>query len=219
MDLRLLLPYRTGNKDPGAPAISDDRALLTQLMEGGRHYQAAQEGRVFTGNAAAAGQVLPIFSGTAQKFGLWNPAGSGVDVELIRLALTYVDTTGAAGGYVLALVANAPANLGTGAAITAFTEGALGTDIFNARVGSGAAPKAKFTPSAATVTAPIILRHLGLNQLVTTAADATTVPWRAVEEFDGDLILPPGNAVFVAGNIATLSKWACSLTWKEKKAA
>lgn len=176
----------------------------------------ARAKRIFTGNTAAAGVVPPIFSATAQVCGLWNPLGSGVDVELLRLGLTYVSTTGAAGGFVLAVSLNAPAAVGTGLQITAFTDGALNTTIFNGRVGDTTGPHARFTPSAATVVAPIILRHLGLNQDVQPATSAVTMLAQDGNYvFNGDLILPPGTAVWIAGNIATLKTLAASITWAE----
>jgi len=217
MDINLKFPFRSGKADPASPTVNDDRAQLIQALKGGPYYQAAKEGRVFTGNMAAAGQVLPIFSNTAQKVGIWNPKGSGINVIPIRLGFTYVDTTGAAGGYVLGLVKDAPAELATGAKMTAFTEGTLNTDIFNALVGTEKGPVARWTPSAATVTAPIILRHLSLNQNAFTAAGEDQMPFVNEIPFHSDLIIPPGNAVFVAGNIATLAKLAVSLTWEEEK--
>src|SRR3990167_1972831 len=118
MEITLKLPFLRGHDDPAAPVLSDKRAQLVQYMDGGRHSQAVREGRVFVGNGVAAGIVLPIYSATAQLFGIWNPFGSGVNVELLSLALAYVDTTGAAGGFTLGYTLGAPATLG--APITAF---------------------------------------------------------------------------------------------------
>ena len=177
-----------------------------------RLFDLARRGKIFTGNVAAAGVVLPIYSGTTQQWGLWNPVGSGVDLVLLRLAIGYVDTTGAAGELVLGYLPNAPAAIGTGLAITAFTE----TTSINAYLGGGFTSKAKFGQGATlTVTAPSVLRHLGLNQTVLTAATATGTQWLSRIEFEGDIILTPGTAAFVAGNIATLSKFTGSLTWAE----
>jgi len=204
-----------GSKNAGndvRAGVDDRGALYTSAALGARWYDYAKRGRVFTGNAAAAGSVLPIFSNTAQVFGIWNPAGSDVDAVLLGVTFCYVSTTGAAGGYCLAYVKGTGSGTGTAAqGVSAFTNGTPE----NALIGATYNNKVRFTPSAATVTAPTIGRQLGLNQLVTTAADATTVPWKADFSFDGDVILPPGNALFVAGNIATLSIWANSITWAE----
>lgn len=175
-------------------------------------YRAAAEGRLFVGNAAAAGAVLPIFSNTAQVFGLWNPGSSKVNAVVCDIAATFVSTTGAAGGYVLGIMKNAGSGIATGA-ISAFTDTTIENALSGEKTGGAAC---RFTGSAATVIAPTILRHLGWNQLVTTAADATTTPWQFFREFDGDLILPPNQAIFLAGNIATLSTWAATIKWFEE---
>ena len=174
-------------------------------------------GRLYTGNMAAAGAVIPIYSSTTQQFGLWNPLGSGRIVEVAKLGLgSYVDTTGAAGGYVVGIVKGAPANLATGAAITVYTE----TAAENALPGFGENPKAKFAQGATiTVTAPTILRHLSLSQNAFTAAVTTGMfpPTKVGEDAfpDRDLWVPPGNAIFLCGNIATLAKFAPVIVWGE----
>lgn len=176
------------------------------------YYDLVKQGRVFHGNIAAAGVVLPIYSSTTQQLGLWNPVGSGVDILLLKIALTYIDTTGAAGGYVLAQLTNAPAAIGTGLAITAFTE----TTAIPALNGGSYTPAAKFGQGATlTVTAPTIKRSLGLNQNAFTANGTGQMAYENSINFQGDEVLVPGTAVFVAGNIATLAKWSGSLTWAE----
>ncbi len=177
-------------------------------------YDLAKQGRVFTGNIGVAGVVLPIYSNNTQQCGLWNPYGSGVDLIIRRIALTYVSTTAAATGIVIGQLLNAPAAIGTGLSITAFTETAAVSDYPNA----GYASIAKFgTGATLTVVGSSITikRHLGLNQLVTTAADATTVPWKADFNFEGDFVVTPGSAIFLAGNIAQLTTWAGGITWAE----
>lgn len=176
-------------------------------------YELARQGRVFSGNIAAAGVVLPIYSNTTQQVGLWNPAGSSVDVVLLRVALTYVDTTGAAGGYVISyLPTGAPAAAATGASIAAFTE----TTPLNLYVRGGNSAAAKFAQGATiTVTAPAILTHLALSQNAFTAAGTGQMAFNNEVTFSGELVVPPGNAIFVAGNIATLAKWSGSLVWAE----
>lgn len=207
------LPFWNSKKGGDAkPVLSDERGLLTQPASG-TYFHAAKQRKVFTSNNAAAGAVLPIFSGTTQQFGLFNPMGSGVVCNIIEVALTYVDTTGAAGGYVLALIKDAGGGKATGGNLTSYTKLSVWDAISD---GSEANGYKAFGITAFGCTAPVIWRHLGLNQLVTTAADATTVPWTARASFNGDCGLKPGTAVAVAGNIATLSKWACSITWEEE---
>mgnify|MGYP001605013233 CR=1 FL=1 len=175
----------------------------------------ALRGRVYRGNMAAAGAVLPIFSNTTQQFGLWNPAANDRIAEIFEIGLgSYVDTTGAAGGYVLGIVKGAPAVLATGAKITAFTE----TEPENSMPAYGQKNKVLFGQGATlTVTAPVVYKHLHINQNAFTAAGTGQMPVKGpVIEFpDRTLWLPPGNAIFLAGNIATLAKFAPTVEWGE----
>ena len=204
---------RGGSQDGQAIGLRSNRDYDLLTAAGSPPlFDLARRGRVFTGNIAAAGVVLPIYSNTTQQVGLWNPAGNDVDAVLLSVSLTYVDTTGAAGGFVLGYLSNAPAQLATGAAITAFTE----TTAINSYLNNGAASKVKFAQgSTITVTAPSVLRHVGLNQTVLTAATTSSPQWTARADFDGDVIVTPGSAIFVAGNIATLIKVAGSVVWAE----
>jgi hypothetical protein len=179
--------------------------------------QLAAEGRVYHGNAAAAGFVIPIYSNTTQQFGLWNPQGNDVIAEIFEIGLgSYVDTTGAAGGYVLGIVKGAPGQLATGAKITAFTE----TTPENSLPAFGVQSKVKFGQGATlTVTAPTLFKHLHISQNAFTAAGTGQMAQKmAVAEFpDRTLWLPPGNAIFLAGNIATLAKYAPTISWGEHR--
>jgi hypothetical protein len=177
-------------------------------------YNLAKQGKIFSGNIAAGGVVLPIYSNNTQQVGLWNPLGSGVDLVLLRIALTLVDTTGAAGGFVLGELTSLGAAVATGTNITAFTE----TAAVSAYPGGGFTAKAKFGQGATLAivgSAVTIKRHIGLNQLVLTPATTGAMQWEAAVDFAGDLVIPPGSAAFLAGNIATLDKFAGSLTWAE----
>ena len=181
--------------------------------------QLALEGKVFVGSAAAAGFAIPIYSNTAQQFGLWNPAGNGRWAEIFNIGLgSYVSTTGAAGGYVLGIVKGAPAQLATGAKITVFTE----TTPENAIPSFGVVNTVKFGQGATlTVTAPTLFRHLSINQDVVPATSVVqyAIKGPVVEFPDRTLWLPPGNAIFLCGNIATLSLYAPTVEWGEHEAA
>ena len=178
------------------------------------NYNLARQGKLFTGNIAAAGVILPIYSNNTQQVGLWNPAGSNVDLVLMKIALTLVYTTGAAGGYVLGQLTGLGAAVATGSNITAFTE----TTPVSAYAGAGFTSVAKFGQGA-TITvvgsAVTILRHLGLNQLVLTPATTGATGYEMEIDFSGEVVVTPGQAIFLAGNIANLSKWAGSLSWAE----
>ena len=99
---------------------------------------------------------------------------------------------------------------GVGKGITAATF----ADGINANL-KGPKSKAKFLASAVTTVAPGLLMQLGINQLVTTGADATNVYFEGKYDFDGTLVVPQGAAIFFAGNIAPLQTCAVSFVWEE----
>jgi hypothetical protein len=211
-----ILPFfRGGFKADKRPSLSDEEGVLSQQSGGQRWHQSKQR-KLYTSGMAAAGAVVPIFSNGTQQFGLFNPAGSGVVADIVEIAMTYVSTTGAAGGYVLALVKDAGADKATGGNLTAYTALSVWEGISDGNAAQGNKCKGL---TAFGVTAPVIWRHIGQNQLVTTAADATTVPWTTRHRYEGDCGIRPGTVLCVAGNIATLSIFAFSITWAEEKDA
>lgn len=182
-------------------------------------YESTRAGRTYHASNVAAGNVIPIFSNTAQEAGIWNPSGSGVVAVLNSVSLTYVSTTGAAGGLVLGALVNAGSTIATGAAISAWTDATANATMWSGMVGNAPTNKVRFAQGASTVTAPVIYAHLGINQLVLTATDATQNQWMTRVDFRGEIILPPGNALFVAGNIAVLVIEAVTMCWSEEAEA
>lgn len=211
MDIEI--PYAKpakGSEDRGLLGDGREQLVLPTLPW---WYHHATQGNVYTATGVAAGVVLPIYSNTAQIFGLWNLAGSGVNVVLCNFALSYVDTTGAAGAYVWGINRNIGSSLATGG-ISAFTDATTVERVGYPTLGTGSG-KVRVTVAAATTIAPILWRHTGFNQLVLTATDATTAGFDRYRECCGDWVVPPGCAVFLGGVIANLSKWVPAVTWAE----
>ncbi len=84
----------------------------------GKYGEANSRGQVYHFCTAVAGVTLPIFTNTAQTYGLRNPPGSGVVLELIRLELGYLSGTQAPGTVVLCVP---PVNQGFTATLTGGT--------------------------------------------------------------------------------------------------
>jgi hypothetical protein len=169
-------------------------------------------GNVFTGQTALAGvAALPIATATGQVFGIWNPLGSGVEAVLIALDMgVATGTTPVASAFCLSWLANAGSQVASSAPITAFTA-ATPT---NLRLGLGNASKVKFTPSAATMTAPVFLKSLGLSFASTTATQGG-FQW-AHADFNGAITIPPGNFVGVCGStIQSGTVLQISMDWME----
>ena len=182
------------------------------MAASGKYYVDAFLGNVFVGTTAAAGVILPVYSNTAQTFVIWNPLGSGKNIIPINLTIGYVSTTAAASNFVLAYQTGCGAQSATASPITAIT---LATPV-NMNLGAGNSSIAKFAPATATFTAGLtLLKSTGFNQLVTTAATTGGVGWTWREDYDGTLIIPPGVALAVCGNIAPLQTNDVSLVWEE----
>lgn len=186
-------------------------AEIIQAPLHGKNYTHSMSGNLYVGNQSAAGAIVPIYSNTTQQCGLLNPASSGVNLVPTQINFGYVDTTGAAGSFALGYITTGDGIIATGGkGVTAAT---LATPI-NLKLG-GKPSKATFMSAGITTVAPGLLMQLGVNQLVTTAATASTTTFTTQYKFDDELILAPGTGIFVAGNIAVLIKMAISIVWKE----
>jgi len=171
--------------------------------------QQALAGNVFIGTAPIAGVDLPAADGTANTFGLWNPAGSNIMLVLGKFNVGIVNaTTPVLSGLTLSYVPNAGSAIGAaGAPITAFTA----TAPVNARIGNAKAPRGRFTVAATTI-AMTPLMALGLSHESTTAG---TNPDTWVYDFGGLVIVPPNMFVGFGGTAAQTQNLMPSITWAE----
>lgn len=167
-------------------------------------------GRTFIGSTTSAGIDFPAENATAQTFGLWNPAGSGRNLVLVRFTAGYVNaTTPVITGMCMSYLPNTGSAIATGAPISAFTETAPISGMFGNAVGRHVG---RFT-LAATITAPTFGYSLGLSQNSTTPGTGTN---RIVHEWCGDTIIPPGVYVgFGAADAAMTENMTASLVWFE----
>lgn len=173
----------------------------------GKYFDEVQKGRVFIGSTAAAGVALPISTGTAVTFGLWNTSASKLAV-LIDMDIGYTSGTIALGTFGIANQSCGFA-LATAAPLSAFT---LGTPK-NALAGGGNASVMSFTPSTATLTAGgTALKWFGKS---IESATAGLGIFDCHHEFDGKIIVPPGQLIFACGSVAQTGIFTCSMTWAE----
>lgn len=173
----------------------------------GKYYPETAAGNVFIGATAAAGVALPISTGTAVTFGLWNTSSSK-NAVLLHLDIGYTSGTIALGEFGLANQACGFA-IGTAAPLSAFTAGTPK----NGLIGQGGASAMSFTPSTATLTAGgTAVKWLGRS---IESATAGLGVFSCSYDFDGTLIVPPGQLVFVCGSVAQTGLFSCSLTWAE----
>jgi hypothetical protein len=174
----------------------------------GKYYDQVKAGRCFVGNTAAAGVASPISTGTAVTFGLWNTSTTKNAVPL-WINIGYTSGTIALGAFGLANQF-VGFNIATGAAMTAFTAGTPK----NLLLGSGNGSSMSFTPSGATLAA-------GGTSLMTFDAGKASATAALGEinglgyEFDGSVIVTPGQLVFVASSIAQTGVYTMSMAWAE----
>lgn len=183
-----------------------NEALIAQLH--GKWYTHTYRGNVFHGRTLAAGVNIPASGGTSQVFGIWNPYGSGVNVELVAAYYGWVSTTGTPGNIGYDFVPQA-----TPLAITAFTVTAPGS--VNGLMGAGKPSRVLFTGTAATTVAGTYLGTNGMSQITTTGLTTTAAPFTTSEWFEGSIIIPPGAALFPSGNVAPSTKHDIRWVWVE----
>ncbi len=175
----------------------------------GTYYDQVKAGRCFIGSTAAAGTTLPLASGTAMTFGVWN-VNAKKNVVPLLLNIGFTSGTIALGQFGLTQI-NAGFSIGTGAPISAFTDGAMGSTIRNAIMGGGGSPTARFTPSAATVAAATVGYWIGSSFPAAAAVDTSLIN----HDFKGAVICPPGCAIFLSGSIAQTALFSISIVWAE----
>lgn len=174
----------------------------------GKYFPEAAQGNVFIGSTAAAGVAAPISTGTAVTFGLWNTSTTKYAVPLV-LAVGYTSGTIALGEWGIANQACGFA-IGTAAPLSAFTAGTPK----NALLGGGKSSAMQFTPSTATLTAGgTAALWMGPANESATAGLGTVGGFNY--DFNGQLIVAPGQLIFVCGSVAQTGIFTMSMSWAE----
>jgi hypothetical protein len=173
----------------------------------GKYFEVAKRASAFWAGTVIAGVALPVNAATvASKFTLYNPAGSGVDVELIEFTLGLTSATEVVNGIVMGVQTRVAS--GGGGAPGTLTAGVIN----NARCDGGNASKVNFYV-AATLTNPAVLPvyPLGMN------FDATSGAMSGINNyvFDGKIIIPPDCLVTFLTNVAAETAATCGLSWAE----
>lgn len=186
---------------PAGPGIQNQpggqfaEGIVSEVL--GKYYYLTKLGVVYNLSTLVAGVAVPISTATAQTFGIWNPAGSPRNcVPLLYLA-SYVSGTTVGGAVGLSRLPNAGAAIGAaGAPITAWTD----TPPVNQLMGL-AAGYVRGTLAATTIAATWF-QTLGISEYAAIAASAINAI-QVAYDFQGSLIIPPNNAVFVTASAAS----------------
>lgn len=181
----------------------------------GKYFTQNVSGNMFFGATASGGVVPPVCTATAQTFGLWNPAGSGVNLVMVRLSVAVVTIGVVTSGFSWSTVNPAGSAIGAaGAPITAFTATTPSSCFLKA--GALAGSQVKFTASAATTVAAVYYRPINISVVNATSPTAANFFGSGMaEEYDGTFIVGPGVAVFVTNNIAGVGTYGLMAQWYE----
>lgn len=178
----------------------------------GKYYEQTARGNVFLGRSASTGIAIIVPATGGGHPTLWNPAGSGVNVSIIRLELSYVSGTHAPGAFEWAYTANAGSTAATGSPIASATL----VDAVPLLIGSGNVAAAKWSPTTNTFTAaPVFFRPIGLG-LHTGAAATAIGPDYMIVDYDGDLVLSPSTALSLCYQTTTTTAlFQVGIVWEE----
>jgi hypothetical protein len=166
----------------------------------GWYHEACLNGNMFVAANAAAGLILSVAGTAGGTPTLWNPAGSGVELEIISLEMTWVSGTNIPGAVDWYITNPAGGNIAaTGSPICTFTH----VDPVNCLLGSEKKSKAKWAPAVNTFAAvPTFLMGAGIS-LATFAATGVVPPWAILRVYDGGLIVGPGVALSLCSGQAS----------------
>lgn len=168
----------------------------------GRYHEAALRGQLYSAAMQAGAALGTALTATAVTLTLYNPAGSGVNLSIIRGDLAI--TTAAAGSAALVWAANFNPVAAPPSAVTPLASGARGYPL-----GNNASPRAQVYSAATLPAAPSVVRVLA-------TCPATGANMNAVlaDIVDGALLIGPNTAVTLQ-NIGTTMSGIVSICWEE----
>lgn len=175
-------------------------------------------------NVAGTAVTIPIYSGTTPTFGLWNPAGSGVDVLLLQLNLGIAAVGSAVFSQLgFAAIFNTGSAAATGSPLATFTRLSSGTfpsligDAGGATNNSTALFSCASSGTTLTNAATLIPYNLGATNNSGTAVTTSAPAGLQTSTFpiNGMIGLAPGTFISLVGSAAPVSTYYASLVWAE----
>lgn len=198
------------------PALQGKQGeLLNSELHGKFYTQNYRQNMFYAANAVAGGSLVVATATSYTGLGLWNPAGSGKNVVLVRA--TAVPTTAAGTGTTVGYMwtQNAGSALGTAAPLSATTPITATRGSCNLNLPTGQGNSVVIAVSAATLTTG---GTLFIPSGVAAGTGAITVPntfLGLTEYFDGSIIVNPGTFFGIGLAVASTGTWNCSFMWEE----
>lgn len=186
-------PGRYGDGETQPPRLDTTGAAVVGELNG-KYYEATRRGQMFIYSTAAAGVLLA--GTTTTYFGpmLWNPCGSGRDLQIIRVVVGDVSGTTVRGHLAYHFLTGTGSQPATGSPILTATFVAP----VNGYVGSGLGSAMKWSPAVGTYTAaPTYLAPMSVNVGVAAPGATNGI---MVDDVDGRIVLPQCTAFFVGAN-------------------
>lgn len=176
---------------------TDAQLMVSELH--GKYAEAMLRGKLFYGASASGGIALIAPATTGGHPTLWNPQGSGVNISICRLALSYVSGNNAPTAIEWASTTSTGSQPATGSAILTATRVAPSP----ALVGGTGISKVYWSPTTNTFTAaPAFIHPAGIS-LDTMVAASTNAPFTIIVDYDGTFGVAPGAAVSLCTQAAT----------------
>ena len=185
------------------PSLGKQGDVLTSRLHG-RWYTANYRGQVFVGATPVAGVTLPANAANlVSVFSLWNPAGSGVNAELIDLDVFMLNATEVVAAIALVSQSGVGSSVAVPGTLTKVVPnpGNLGNTPGSNKVG--------FYSALTHVGTPVVLKYLGGFQATAAGQQRPHV------DFDGTVIVGPGSVVSLISTTVQTQAAAVSLTWAE----
>lgn len=207
-------PAKLGKAQQGAPQNFDyvDLNGIAPVSDlHARYATQALGGNIYHACSAVGGVSIPAPSSTAPICVLWNQAGSGLNIVLVEVAISYVSGTTAPGGIHMGFQAGTGAGIGT--PISAFTH----VDPFTGIVGNVYdQPRIRFAPATTTFGAALTQGpFLGLSYGAVVAA-TTNGPQESARDLYGLHVIPPGVAIAPCAVVLTTAlynfRWSFYVT-------
>lgn len=201
--------------NPATSSIPDGNTVATNKGRQGDVYTSEIHGKYYTGSyrnnlfgANRTALTVPAIAATlVSVFSLYNPVGSGKNLELVDfdlglvLATTAVDTVGL-------YWQGAP----TSGLATFTTVGVQGTNFFGGIPSNGQGPVGRFYSALTHSGTPVRIDILSQFGAVTSTNDSPIH-----KDFDGKIVLAPGDLVSIAMSttVSTTSGVDLALRWAE----
>ena len=179
-------------------------------ISGGKYAAEVLKGRGQILSTAAAGGALPISTGTGITFGVWNTSPNMYAIPLWARG-GYTSGTIALGTFGWANQAAGYATA-TGGPITAWTDATSAT-LKNALTGGGNASVMRYTPSGGTLTSGGTAA-LWSGPSIESATPGTGI-FPLMMDFDGSVIIAPGQVFFACCSVAQTALFSLSLAVAE----